>query len=216
MVMTKDKTGPVPTEIKLHRRARVLEIAFDDGARFELPCEYLRVFSPSAEVRAATNRGEVVTGKEAVNVTAITPVGTYAVQLAFDDGHDSGIYSWSTLYELGINQKENWRDYLDRLAGKGHARSSGLTAPPAGPIKVRILYFATLASALKREAEEAELPVAVTDVQALVAWLRGRGAAWERALTEPALKVTVNKQFATPATPLRDGDEIALVAARPV
>ena len=178
MVMTKDKTGPVPTEIKLHQRARVLEVAFDDGARFELPCEYLRVFSPSAEVRAATNRGEVVTGKEAVNVTAITPVGTYAVQLAFDDGHDSGIYSWPTLYELGINPKENWKDYLNRLARKGHARGSGLTGQPAGPMKVKILYFATLAGALEREAEEAELPASVTDVQALVAWLRRRGEAW--------------------------------------
>lgn len=112
-----------PTEIKLHQKSRVLEIAFDDGARFELPCEYLRVYSPSAEVRGhGPGTGTLQVGKEDVNITRIEPVGTYAVCLFFDDGHDTGIYAWETLYDLGAHQEEYWRDYLQRLKEAGHAR----------------------------------------------------------------------------------------------
>ncbi len=112
-----------PTEIKLHQKSRVLEIAFDDGARFHLPCEYLRVYSPSAEVRGhGPGTGTLQVGKEDVNITRIEPVGTYAVCLVFDDGHDTGIYAWETLYDLGAHQEEYWRDYLQRLKEAGHAR----------------------------------------------------------------------------------------------
>jgi DUF971 family protein len=113
----------MPTEVLLHQQSRVLEIAFDDGARFELPCEYLRVYSPSAEVRGHGVGQEVLqTGKRLVNIKAIEPVGHYALKLVFDDGHDSGLYSWDYLYRLGAEQEANWQDYLNRLAAAGASR----------------------------------------------------------------------------------------------
>jgi DUF971 family protein len=100
-------------------------VCFDDGARFSLPCEYLRVFSPSAEVRGHGPGQEVLQlGKEQVNIRAIEPVGMYAVKLVFDDGHDSGLYSWEYLYELGEEQDEKWQDYLQRLSDAGHQRTA--------------------------------------------------------------------------------------------
>jgi len=114
---------PRPSEIRLHQKSRVLEVAFDDGARFALPCELLRVYSPSAEVRGHGPGQEVLqVGKEHVNIRAIEPVGTYAIKLVFDDGHDSGLYSWDLLYRLGAQQDELWDDYLQRLAQAGHVR----------------------------------------------------------------------------------------------
>lgn len=114
---------PVPTEINLHKKSRLLEIAFDDGARFSLPCEYLRVFSPSAEVQGhGPGQGVLQVGKENVNIEAIEPVGNYAVVLRFDDGHDTGIYAWETLYLLGEHYDEYWQDYLERLKEAGHQR----------------------------------------------------------------------------------------------
>jgi len=114
---------PRPTDIHLHQISRVLEIVFDDGARFELPCEFLRVHSPSAEVRGHGPGQEVLqTGKEHVNITAIEPVGHYAVKLTFSDGHDSGLYSWDYLYHLGAHRAELWQDYLQRLAASGISR----------------------------------------------------------------------------------------------
>lgn len=112
-----------PTDIKLHQKTRMLEISFNDGLHFNLPCEYLRVFSPSAEVRGHGPGQEVLQlGKENVNITAIEPVGSYAVTLHFDDGHNTGIYSWDWLYHLGQNQQTLWKEYLDRLAKAGHQR----------------------------------------------------------------------------------------------
>ncbi len=117
------KSQPSPTEIKLHQKSRVLEIAFADGGRFHLPCEYLRVYSPSAEVRGHGPGQEVLqVGKENVNITAIEPVGTYAVLLRFDDGHATGIYSWELLHNLGVRQTELWTDYLARLQQAGYVR----------------------------------------------------------------------------------------------
>ena len=114
---------PRPTEINLHQVTRVLDVAFDDGRSFSMPVEYLRVFSPSAEVRGHGPGQEVLqVGKREVNVAAIEPVGVYAVKLAFTDGHDTGIYSWDYLYELGLKQEENWKGYLARLAQAGKSR----------------------------------------------------------------------------------------------
>ena len=114
-----------PTEIQLHQKSRVLEIAFDDGERFELSCEYLRVYSPSAEVMGHGPGQEVLQiGKEDVNITAIEPVGNYAVKLVFDDNHASGLYSWEHLYNLGKNHEQKWKDYLDRLEAAGHKRKT--------------------------------------------------------------------------------------------
>ena len=115
----------VPTELNLHRQSRVLEITFDDGAHFNLPCEYLRVFSPSAEVQGHGPGQEVLQiGKEDVNIEHIDPVGNYAVCLHFDDGHNTGIYSWDTLYSLGKNHDLNWQEYLRRLEAAGHQREN--------------------------------------------------------------------------------------------
>ena len=106
---------PVPTEIKLRSRSRVLRVAFDDGADFELPFEYLRVHSPSAEVKGHGPGQEVlVLGKENVGIRAVEQVGQYAVKLVFDDGHDTGLYSWKYLYELGRDRDHNWARYLER------------------------------------------------------------------------------------------------------
>lgn len=117
-----------PTDIKLHQKSRVLELTFDDGARFKLPCEYLRAYSPSAEVRGHGPGQEVLqVGIENVNITNIEPVGTYAVCLHFDDGHSTGIYSWDLLHDLGVRHEELWRDYLARLQRAGYERKT--TAP---------------------------------------------------------------------------------------
>ena len=112
---------PHPTDIKLHQRSKVLEISFDSGETFNLPCEYLRVYSQSAEVMGHGPGQEVLqVGKQAVNITDITPVGNYAIKLHFDDGHDTGLYTWSRLYELGKNQESYWADYLKRLEAASH------------------------------------------------------------------------------------------------
>jgi DUF971 family protein len=118
-----DRNTPRPTEIKLHQKSRILEIAFDDGKRFNLPCEYLRVFSPSAEVRGHGPGQEVLqVGKRNVEIKEIEPVGVYAVKLAFSDGHDTGLYSWEYLYELGEKQESSWKSYLARLEQAGASR----------------------------------------------------------------------------------------------
>jgi DUF971 family protein len=112
-----------PTAITLHQASRVLELAFDDGATFRLSCEFLRVYSPSAEVRGHGPGQEVLqVGKRDVNITGLEPVGHYAVRPSFSDGHDSGIYSWDYLHDLGTRRDELWRRYLDRLAAAGASR----------------------------------------------------------------------------------------------
>jgi DUF971 family protein len=108
---------PVPTLIRLRTRSRVLEVAFDDGARFELPFEYLRVYSPSAEVKGhGPGQGVLVTGKENVGISAVEPIGQYAVKLVFDDGHDTGLYSWKYLYQLGSGRERKWAEYRARVS----------------------------------------------------------------------------------------------------
>ncbi|AOZ51700.1 gamma-butyrobetaine hydroxylase-like domain-containing protein [Chromobacterium vaccinii] len=112
-----------PVEIQLHQVSKILEIAFDDGARFELPCEYLRVHSPSAEVRGhGAGQETLQTGKMHVGITALEPIGHYALKITFDDGHDSGLYSWTYLYELGAKRGQYWQQYLDKLAAAGASR----------------------------------------------------------------------------------------------
>jgi DUF971 family protein len=116
---------PNPTDITLHRKSRVLEIAFEDGSRFELPCEYLRVYSPSAEVKGHGPGQEVLqVGKEDVNIAEIRPVGNYAIAPTFSDGHDSGIFTWEYLYHLGAHRNELWAEYLGRLEAAGVSRRS--------------------------------------------------------------------------------------------
>jgi DUF971 family protein len=120
---------PRPVEIKLHQSSRVVEISFDDGKSYRLSCEYLRVYSPSAEVRGHGPGQEVLQeGKKEVEIAAIEPVGNYAVKLVFSDGHDTGLYSWDYLYSLGENQEKLWARYLERIAATGVSRD----AAPAG------------------------------------------------------------------------------------
>jgi DUF971 family protein len=117
---------PQPTEIKLRTQSRLLDVRFDDGSHFELPLEYLRVFSPSAEVKGhGGGEGVLQTGKEKVAIAGIEPVGNYALRLCFDDGHNTGLYSWELLYQLGREQRTNWHRYLERCAEAGIRRDSG-------------------------------------------------------------------------------------------
>jgi DUF971 family protein len=112
-----------PTDIRLYQKSRVLEIAFEDGARFTLPCEYLRVYSPSADVQGHSSGQQVLQrGKEEVAITNIEPVGNYAIRLVFDDGHATGLYTWTYLYELGAKQAQKWQAYLRRLDEAGYRR----------------------------------------------------------------------------------------------
>ena len=116
---------PTPTDIKLHQASHKLEIAFTDGSRFELPFEFLRVYSPSAEVRGHGPGQEVLqVGKRDVLINAAEPVGLYGINFTFSDGHDTGIYSWDYLYWLGQNQASLWQEYLDRLAQAGASRDA--------------------------------------------------------------------------------------------
>jgi DUF971 family protein len=119
------RATPAPTEIKLHQKSQVLEITYADGKCFRLPAEFLRVHSPSAEVRGHGPGQEVLqTGKKDVRINAVDPVGHYAVQLRFSDGHDTGIYSWDLLYDYGERQDKMWQQYLDRLRAAGGSREA--------------------------------------------------------------------------------------------
>jgi DUF971 family protein len=112
--------SPQPSEIRIRTESRILEVRFDDGAHFQLPFEYLRVFSPSAEVRGhGAGEGTLQVGKQNVGITGVEPVGNYAIRLLFDDGHSTGLFSWSVLYELGRDQSVNWSRYLERCAAEG-------------------------------------------------------------------------------------------------
>jgi DUF971 family protein len=123
-------TVPPPTEIKLHRASRMLDVAFADGHRYALPCEYLRVFSPSAEVQGhGAAETVLVPGKQNVSITGIEPVGHYAVRLTFSDGHNTGLYTWSVLRDLGEHLDANWSNYLKRMAAQGLSRDPSVVRP---------------------------------------------------------------------------------------
>jgi DUF971 family protein len=126
------KQAPNPTALTVRTQSRVLEVAFDDGSNFSLPFEFLRVYSPSAEVRGHGAGQEVLqTGKRGVLLTALEPVGNYAVQPNFSDGHNTGIYAWDYLYWLGANQDRLWEEYLQRLEAAGFTRETGRDASMA-------------------------------------------------------------------------------------
>ena len=116
---------PAPVEIRLRTKSRLLEVSFADGSNFELPAEYLRVHSPSAEVQGhGVETGVLVTGKESVGISAVEPIGHYAVRLLFDDGHDTGLFTWKYLYELGSEREARWLIYLKRLETAGVSRGA--------------------------------------------------------------------------------------------
>ena len=202
---------PQPTNIQLHSKSRVLSLTFDDDSHFDLPCEYLRVFSPAAEVKADD---KPVSGKEHVNITAIEPQGNYALSFVFDDGHDTGIYSWETLYNLGKQQHANWRDYLQRLEAHGIERNSGADAQQQQR-HVTILYFAYLVNKLRKESEQLTLPSGIDSVEKLIGHLQRRERGRAYLLAEKHIQVTVNREFAESFTRLDDGDEIGITPVTP-
>ena len=197
-----------PTEIKLHQKSRILEIAYSDGFCFKYPCEYLRVFSTAAEVKVMT---KPVHGKQMVNISLLDPQGTYALKISFDDGHDTGIYSWSTLHELGKNYEANWQGYLKRLEENGLSRGDARVTDKEGKVVIKLLYFIELARISGKDEEEVMVPDSVTNVETLLGWMRKRGERWKEAFEDNRLQVTVNKQFSEPYTLVEHGDEIAFV-----
>lgn len=128
-----DRDTPIPTEIKLHQKSRQLELVYDNGDSYRLDFEYLRVYTPSAEARGHGPGQETLqTGKRDVNIERIEPVGTYAVRLVFSDGHDSGLYSWDLLHNLGKHHAELWAEYLKQVESQGLSRDIDTTSRPAG------------------------------------------------------------------------------------
>ena len=122
---------PTPTEIKLHQKSRIIELAFEDGGRFELTYEFLRVFTPSAEARGhGVGQETLQVGKRDVEILGIEPVGNYAIKPVFSDGHDTGLYSWDILHTLCINRDELWQAYLDKLKEQGASRNPAECPPP--------------------------------------------------------------------------------------
>ncbi|MCU7915568.1 MAG: DUF971 domain-containing protein [Candidatus Thiodiazotropha sp. (ex Gloverina cf. vestifex)] len=202
------KEIPIPVEINLHQKSRLLALRFSDGASFELPCEYLRVFSTAAEVKSGKT---LVTGKELVNIERIEPQGQYAIRLIFDDGHDTGIYAWETLYQLGQDQEKNWQTYLEKLEALGYQRNE--TVDQARNIK--LFYFAWLANKAGKESEEINLPKSVITISDLLKLLRTRRPQLAPIFDESLLRPTINKQFAEYFTKLEQGDEVALVPNQP-
>jgi DUF971 family protein len=129
--LTKDT--PTPTALTVHQQSRLLEVDFSDGARFRIPFELLRVYSPSAEVQGHGPGQETLqTGKRNVGIEAVEPVGHYGIKPVFSDGHASGIFSWEYLYRLGAEQDKLWQDYLARLAEAGLDRDAPMAPPAAG------------------------------------------------------------------------------------
>ena len=197
-----------PTEINLHQKSRLLEIAFSDGFRFNYPCEYLRVFSTAAEVKVMA---KPVHGKERVNISMLDPQGSYALKITFDDGHDTGIFSWGTLHELGKNYEANWQNYLKRLQKHGLSRGDARVTDHEGKVTIKLLYFIELARLSGKDEEEVVIPDSVSNVETLLNWMRKRGDRWKQAFEDNRVQVTVNKQFSEPYTLIEHGDEVAFV-----
>lgn len=129
MRLSTEQTNHTPTDIKLHQLSRILEVSFDNGETFKLPCEYLRVYTPSAEALGHAPGQEVLqTGKENVNISAIKPMGNYGIEPTFTDGHNSGIYSWDMLYKLGSEYQSLWTNYLEALQKSGYTRKAPSTS----------------------------------------------------------------------------------------
>lgn len=128
-----ERDTPIPSEIKLHQKSRLLEISYENGERYMLDFEYLRVFTPSAEARGHGPGQETLqTGKRNVTIDRIEPVGTYALRLIFSDGHDSGLYSWDLIHNLGKHHTELWQDYLKQIEAQGLSRDIDTSSRPAG------------------------------------------------------------------------------------
>lgn len=197
-----------PTDITLHKKSRVLDISFSDGQRFALPCEYLRVFSRAADHRTLTGP---VTGKERVNIQRLEPQGDYGVRIHFDDGHDTAIYSFETLHELGRNYQANWAGYLQRLDEIGYQRP----AAHEGAISVTMLPFAWLARVLGSDEEVIELPAGEQTVADALAVLRGKPGRWAELLRDDAVEIEINDMAAALDTRLEHLDQVIVLPKSP-
>lgn len=195
----------IPTEINLHQKSKLLRIKFDDDHAFDLPCEYLRVYSPAIDQKAA-----LIIGKETVNITAIEPQGNYGIRIIFDDGHDTAIYSWETLFDLGNHYPEKWQEYSDLQAQSGYERKQ-----TEYQRTLTLHYFVYFVKQFKKETEIIEAPEDVKDVRSLLAHLRKRGAVWAKELQDDNVTITVNKQFAELFTTLDNHDEVGIVPKYP-
>jgi DUF971 family protein/molybdopterin converting factor small subunit len=202
--MTEPSTALIPTTIKLHRKSRLLEIAYPDDSRFLYPCEYLRVVSPAA---AGQETAGPVHGKRLVEITHMEPQGTAALRLEFDDGFSCS-HAWEELHALGVEYERNWADYLQQLQDLGLDRGAG---GASGRIRIKLLYFIQLAKLAGRDEEEVELPQTVTHVDSLLGWLGSRKPGWQESFAPDKVQVTVNRHFAEPYTLVEDGDEVAIV-----
>jgi len=203
--MTKSHT---PTEIKLHQKSHLLEMSFDSGENFKYPCEYLRTHSKSAEIETSATP---VFGKADVNITKIEPQGNYGLRMFFDDGYDTGIFSWDSLYNLGNDYETLWPKYLARLEKHGLKRETG-NSTSDGKFSIRLMFFMTnMLKVTKKETEDLVLPESINTVAKLLKFLRLRGKDWEPMFADDAVQVTVNKQFAELFTKLEHSDEVAFV-----
>ncbi len=211
--MTTKHSGPNPTEIVLQQKKGLLKITFDDGSTFELPSRYLRVYSPAAEARIARGRGDEIVTPDDVSIEQIEPVGSYAVRLVFSDGHETGVYSWMTLYELGKDLDLNWplknpeKSEANNEIGKSDIDDKDISQWRT----INILYFGTLVDQIERDREEVKIPPSVTTVQGLIDWLAERGTYWETAIKKNPVNTTINRQFAEPSSKILEGDEVAFV-----
>ncbi len=152
-----------------------------------------------------------VYGKERVNISLLEPQGSYALKISFDDGHDTGIFSWSTLYAMGKNYESNWQSYLQKLENFGLNHGGGRITDKEGKVVIKLVYFIGLAKIAGKDEEEKTIPESVTNVETLLKWMRKRGQPWQQAFEDRCLQVTVNKQFAEPYTLIEHGDEVAFV-----
>ncbi|MFK5894949.1 MAG: gamma-butyrobetaine hydroxylase-like domain-containing protein [Pseudomonadota bacterium] len=195
-----------PTQINLHKKSRLLEIEFNNDKKFNLSCEFLRTQSKSAEVKSSN---VPVSGKINVNIEKIEPQGDYGIRLYFDDGYDTGIFSWGSLYDLGQNYNKVWNLYLEKIQQYGLQRGQ---SDKNNSGKIKILYFMDkLIKTIKREEEDLELTENIKTVDDLLVSIRNRGRIWNREFAEGNMLFTVNKEFSELFTVLEDGDEIAFI-----
>ena len=206
--MNDPATPAAPTAIKLHKKSRLLEVAYSDDTRFLYPCEYLRVLAPAT---AGPDTAGPVHGKRRVGITRIEPQGTAALQLEFDDGFTCS-YAWADLHALGVDYDRNWASYLQQLQDHGLERGG---AEAGSNARIKLLYFIQLAKLAGRDEEEVVLPVTVTQVESLLQWLGARKPGWQEAFSPDRVQVTVNRHFTEPYTLVEDGDEVAIVPRSP-
>ncbi|MGB0722294.1 MAG: gamma-butyrobetaine hydroxylase-like domain-containing protein [Gammaproteobacteria bacterium] len=196
-----------PTSIELRQKSRLLCIEFADGQRYELPCEYLRVYARSAEHRVLK---APVTGKELVNIVSIDPEGEYGLRMSFDDGHEDAIYAFETLRDLGAGYEEKWQAYLDRLEELGLPHGTA----GEGMMSITVLPFAWFARLLDTDEEAITLHRGATVTDALEV-LRRKPGRWEEFMRDEAVEVEINEKPVTLYSELHDGDEMVVIPKEP-